>query len=169
MTEIKLEKLEVYRCACHAVEQVWYADAVGAKKHHGGTSKREWGTIFGHYVLGGMAELALSRHLGVPWEPTLGDYESADLSGLCEVKTSAHPYSGMPLYKSQYHPEKLMTFVRFDKFTANLMGWIFGKEAKEVGEWKDNWDTPCWRVDAKHLKPIETMPMDGRRFVRERK
>ena len=169
MTEIKLEKLEVYRCACHAVEQVWHADAVGAKKHHGGTSKREWGTIFGHYVLGGMAELALSRHLGIPWEPTLGDYESADLSGLCEVKASANPYSGLLVYKSQQHDEKLMTHVRFKGFTAKLMGWIFGKEAVPHLVWQADWDTPCYRMDPKYLKPIETMPMDGRRFVRERK
>ena len=112
----------------------------------------------------------MSKYFGMEFKPpVLGDYESADLGGICEVKASDHPKSGLLIYKSQQHDEKLYTHVRFNGFTAHLMGWIFGKEAKGPMVWKPKYDTPCYRLDTKYLNPIETMPMDGRRFVKERR
>jgi len=169
MLEVKLDKHDAVLCAIYAAEIRWHNHSVGAKKHHGQSSSRRFGEIFGDFVLGQLAESALSRHFGIAFEaPVLGDYSSADLGGLCEVKASDHPRSGLLIYESQWNPEQLYTFVRMSGFNASLMGWVFGKDAEKVWTRPPNMDTPCWRVDPAHLEPIETMPMEGRKFVRAR-
>ena len=168
MVKVELDNHDAVLCAAYAAEMCFHTRQARGWKHHGGSSSRPFGRIFGDYVLGQLAEKALSRHFGMRFEPpVLGDYKSADLGGLCEVKAADHPRSGLPVYKSQFHDAKLMSFVRMEKFTAHLMGWIFGRDAKEVWTWEPTWDTPCYRVDPKYLNPIETMPMDGRKFTRE--
>ena len=170
MRTVDLNESEVVLCSRYAAQQICFSRSRGATRHHGGSSSRRLGGIFGDYVLGIMAELAVSKYLGMEFKPpVLGDYESADLGGVCEVKASDHPKSGLLIYKSQQHDEKLYTHVRFDGFTAQFKGWIFGKEAKGPMVWKPKYDTPCYRLDTKYLNPIETMPMDGRRFVKERR
>ena len=171
MAIVQLEKYDAVLCSAYAAQFCWNAHRIGAKKHHGYTSSRNFEQTMAHYFVGCMAEAACCRHYGMRYDLNLDGLHSADLDGLCEVKGSTHKRSNLLIYDSQYHPDKLMVHVRLmDDFKANLVGWIFGREAAEVWEERDSkrggFDTPCKLVRWQHLKPIESMPMDGRRFAR---
>lgn len=112
--------------------------------------KDYWST----HVLGAMAECAVAKWRNRYWTPCYDEPTGvADLNAVSQVRSSPNPSS--PLIVRRRDKAKhafILVVTRPPVF--ELMGWLWGHEAKQEEFWQGNLDPPAWFVPQERLRKI---------------
>ena len=131
---------------------------------HGGISKRKVRERWGDTINGMMGEVAACKALSRAWSPGGQVVSFGECVGY-EVRTAFDPGDGLLIYPSD-PDERLFVFVRGSFPTFEVYPPIAAGACKKLGEWKDGFDPPCWRVAPRSITDTvkafqHTLPLEG--------
>ncbi len=112
---------------------------------------------------GAVAECAVYLHTGIEWHRAVGSVGNKstlpDLGDDIQVRSSKpnRPF----IYRRTDDEEQKFVFVwvNLEKREATIVGWLYGWECKEKGEWCDpqNRNNPIWSIHHMSPHPIDTL------------
>lgn len=121
------------------------------------------------HIGGASAELAVAKWSGLPWSGRLMEGDTfdryrqagrADVGEDIQVRARRKHWYGLIVYKKSTdlpnHRFVLACMHRFPP-VVELIGWMWGIEAKKPQYWRDDVPRPNYFVPAKDLRPMETL------------
>ena len=109
-------------------------------------------------VQGVADEYAVARHLGLPWEPHARDESREDRDVGEDIQVRATTAWRNLLLHDEDRDWQRFVLVWLDDESADLKGWIYGRQAKTPGLWKELVPgRPCYVYSWKDLRSMSTL------------
>lgn len=140
---------------------------VGAERHRRGEAKgykqsdgSKAENALRNHQRGAAAELAVAKHLGIPWDATVDGYQSVPDLGNYEIRsrTSSRPY--LRIKKRDFLNKRDRIFIsveRIGNLQFNMDGWIRAEDAM-IDDFRVEIDADSkqqeWHVPLSALKPL---------------
>jgi hypothetical protein len=103
---------------------------------------------------GALGEMAVAKHLGVYWEPSVNTFKAADLCGFIQIKSTNHS-SGHLIVRDNDARHHLYVLVITAIPHCRLIGSIWGEDARQIGIQRNlDADAPCWWVSQEQLSDL---------------
>jgi hypothetical protein len=114
---------------------------------------------WGYNIEGVGGEMAAGKHLGIYWQPIVGN-PKADDCGPYQVRTNSSRRLTDTRINHTDHPAKAYIGVLSFSPLFHIIGWIWGHEAFAHPEWYrvGKRDTAVYWVPETELHPMNTMP-----------
>lgn len=150
---------EVTRLREHAQQVRDNAALLGAKHRHDWNPNSEEEQR--RQLVGWVGELALAKHLGVPYDFAT-DYDKTrhDVAGV-EVRSTEHFDGHLITYPDDKAAPFVLALVHrisFYKFDVVLAGWIDLPDANVPAHWRTNMRAPAYFTPQAALHPMSTLP-----------
>jgi hypothetical protein len=124
-------------------------------EHNTNLRKTSWQ---GHCI-GALGELAVCFYFGVEFKTEIGNFNDLDVANAYEVRTGWRKDSHLAMFPEDFDNVPFI-HVRgsLDKF--GIMGWLWGKEAKQQRWWRDKWRNgrTNYYIHEDNLRCIKTIP-----------
>jgi hypothetical protein len=121
------------------------------RKHrrHGNPRLSDWD----RHIEGAMAEFAVALYFKRHWDGSLGDIDAGDV-GLIEVRSTVNENYNLIIHDDDKDNVPYVLVVG-SLGEYRLVGWVYGSEGKEIGEWKEHEDgRPAFYVMQSQLWPM---------------
>lgn len=153
MTTITLNRQELRAAAYAGIERRLSGIAKQRPAYYGADNRHnEWQID----VIGSIAEYAVAKHLNIYWEPATNQ-PLADLPGdvgTYQVRSTCWPNGQLIIHqRDKANVPYILAIVNNN--TITLKGWLYGHEAKQVGEQREHHD--YW-IPQQSLHPMEQLP-----------
>lgn len=138
----------------HAGIEAIFRHTVGANRNDRsvyGESRTHEASI-GRFFIGCVAELAVSKGLNEHWHID-GRLCPPDIGADIEVRATEHRDGCLIVYEHNPDAAKFYLVV-IDGMCANIVGWIYGRDAKRTDYWKDDARYPAYFVPQNKLTPV---------------
>lgn len=106
---------------------------------------------------GAAAEMAVAKHFGVYWVPSVNAGKASDVLDF-QVRSTSWPSGKLIVRPKDEKNEKYILVIVIAE-TCSIVGWIWADEAKQDRFWKpaDHTGEAAWWVPQSELKPMETI------------
>ena len=145
-------------------DELWQAVVVGSQRrisciagrktaqHYDDAKGGEWSTEIESCA----AEIAVARQLGVYWSGGIfsGERAEYDVGKSRQVRHTAYPNGRLIIYPED-NPDDKVVLVTGKSPTYRIVGWLFAREAQQVGT-EHEW----WLKPDKKLSPSWWVPQD---------
>ena len=115
----------------------------------------------GDTVIGALGEMAFSKCTRLPW-PLAKDPTRAlpDVGGF-ELKSTAGKKPAVRLSDPEAIKKRDRVFILAVGFFPRweMVGWCYGAELQEKGEWREDLQDPCWELPKGLLHPMWNLPV----------
>jgi hypothetical protein len=112
------------------------------------------------HIRGCLGEMAVAKHLGLPWNGNLGNYRAHDV-GPYEVRTAQPGLHRRLILHDRDHDDRPYIHVISDHAGRyHLIGWLYGREGKRREWWIDpsRAGRHAYFVPNASLRPMNTLP-----------
>lgn len=151
MTTVELTWAEMFLASQAASMRRLHAMKLGIRGKHG--ASEQVGDELDFFSCQG--EMATAKFCNLFWGGLVGDYDSADVGGLVEVRTCRRPWHCLILHHGDRDDAPFVLVCAKDAPTFKLCGWLFGRDGKHEEYWKDPaGGRPAFFVPADVLRPM---------------
>lgn len=112
------------------------------------------------HVSGAIAEWAVSKALGVPWDPTVGIRWAGAVDGdvgRIEVRSTSLGNGCLIAHDYSFDERIYLLVLSHRAPTFVLRGWLPGSDCKRQEWWRDRAPRPAYFVPQHALRPVEAL------------
>lgn len=155
MIRVSLTWREIDAAAQVGVRQVVRAMSRGMRHRDGFTAVER--PIWDAQITGFIAECAVAKAFGIPFEPDLTNFTRRPDVGEWEVRATRHLDGRLAVWPKDADDRRFLLVVVHEP-TCDLIGWAYGDEAKRLGSWRRYGDSGCWYLDRHNLNHLDAVP-----------
>lgn len=126
----------------------WMAKAIQVGRdrnaYAAGRGYQNYGELMGskldHDITGAIAECSVAKFFGLRWDPSVGVITNIDVGERLEVRGRRISQTGgdLPIRPDDKDDKPYVLCWVYDDNSVDLRGWLFAKEAKGRGQWRQN-------------------------------
>lgn len=113
---------------------------------------------------GALAELAVSKAFNLPWTGRFYPIQTWDKwkhegndVGKLEIRSTDRSNGRLICHPNDKDDSPYLLVLSHDSPFFHLVGWVFGKDAKNSLYWRTNVPKPCYMVPQENLKSISSL------------
>lgn len=113
------------------------------------------------HVSGAIAEWAVSKWLGVNWDPAVGITHASQVggdAGRVEVRSTPLPHGKLICHDYSFDDRPYLLVLSHRAPVFMLVGWLMGREAKAQRYWNPHAPRPAFFVPQGDLEPAASLP-----------
>lgn len=111
---------------------------------------------WGVHIDGAMAEALVAKHTGKYWHAVSANFKDMPDAGDLEVRHTRYANGAILLHETDKDDRKYVLVAGLWP-NMRIVGWIWGRDAKQQKYWKDGIDRPCFWVEQSELNSNESL------------